>query len=198
MAARRRKDEDDKDDRNELHQLRLITGQLKAIHEDVHDNLRNIHCDVHRIVEILEVVPPAPGKTLGAFIAAIHGRSNTMAVVIPVPKLLDTEKVLLSVMPRKADGHVDAGAVVTWASSDPSQVGIEVGVDSFVFTDPQFSEDVTCPGNFNCYALTPNASGAGTVTVGAPGYESAEFSITYEPGVPRSLNASAGGPVSDL
>jgi len=122
-----------------------------------------------------------------------------VSVTIPVPKLLDTEKILLSVMPRKADGHVDTQATLTWVTSDPTQVGLEVGVDSFTFHDPQFNEDVTCPGSFNCFATTPLTTGTGTVTASAPGYESADFGpINYEPGVPRSLNASVGSPVSDL
>lgn len=122
-----------------------------------------------------------------------------MAVTVPVPKLLDTEKIVLSVMPRKADGHVDANAVISWATNDAAQVGIEPGTESFIFTDPQFGEDVTCPGAFNCTATTPNASGTGIVTASASGYESAEFGpINYEPGVPRSLNASVGSPIADL
>jgi len=120
-----------------------------------------------------------------------------MPVNVPVPQLLDTEKIQLSVMPRKTDGHVDTNATISW-SSDSADVGVEPGVDSFVFHDPQFDEDVTCPGAFNCFALTPNDSGTGTVTASASGYESAAFGpITYAPGQPRSLNASVGTPVSD-
>lgn len=122
-----------------------------------------------------------------------------MPAQIPVPALLDVEKILLSVMPRKADGHVDTAAVISWSSSDPAQVGIEIGTTDFTFHDPQFDEDVVCPGAFNCFALTPNTTGTGTVTAGAAGYESAEFGpISYAPGQPRSLNASVGSPVSDL
>lgn len=122
-----------------------------------------------------------------------------MAATVPVPKLLDTEKIMLSVMPRKADGHVDVAASVSWISSDPAQVGLDVGVDPFVFHDPQFNEDVTCPGAFNAFALTPLSEGNAVVTASAVGYESADFGpIIYAPGVPRSLNASVGGPVSDL
>ena len=119
-------------------------------------------------------------------------------VNVPVPKLLDTEKILLSVMPRLADGHVDTAAAVTWEATVAAQVGAEPGTEPFVFHDPQFDEDVTCPGVFNCFALTPLNTGTGTVVASAPGYESAEFGpIVYEPGVPRSLNASVGSPVSD-
>lgn len=123
-----------------------------------------------------------------------------MSVNIPVPKLLDVEKILLSVMPRKADGHVDATASITWTSSDPLQVGTEPGVDPFVFHDPQFDEDVTVPGAFNCFALTPGTSGVASITCsGGTAYEDAIFGpIEYAPGVPRSLNASVGSPVSDI
>lgn len=132
-------------------------------------------------------------------ISAIYGRRCQMAEVIAVPQLLDTEKILLSVMPRKADGHVDTAAVVSWTSSDSSQVGIEEGVDPFIFHDPQFDEEVECPGKFNCYALTPLTSGSASVTASAPGYDSAEFGpINYAAGQARSLNASVGSPLSDL
>lgn len=150
-------------------------------------------------VEILELLPKA--RPLGAMIAAIHGRRCVMPVTIPVPQLLDTEKILCSVMPRKRDGHVSTQAVVAWAANGDAQ--IEVGTAEFIFHDPQFDEDVTCPGSFNCYALTPGASGTGTVSVSgsdAEGvFDTAEFGpITWAPGQPRSLNASIGSPISDL
>ncbi len=115
---------------------------------------------------------------------------------ITVPKLLDTEKVLLSVMPRDAGGKIDVAAAITWASSD-SSVGAEPGTEAFDFTDTDGTV-TSCPGAFNCWATTPNASGGATVTVSAPGYESADFVIDYAAGVPRSLNASAGSAQSDL
>ena len=118
---------------------------------------------------------------------------------IPVPALLDVQKIVLSVMPRTADGHVDDKAVITWTSSDAAQIGIEPGVDTFVFHDPQFDVDVTCPGAFNCTALTPLDKGTGTVQAACPGYDSASFGpINYAPGVARSLNGSVGEAVSDL
>jgi len=140
-------------------------------------------------------------RSLGGFVAAVHGRRTTMPVNIPVPQLLDTEKILLSVMPRKRNGHVSTDAVVTWTASGDST--IEVGTDPFPFHDPQFNEDVTCPGNFNCYALTPGSSGTGTVTANATdaegAFEAAEFGpITWAAGQPRSLNASLGSPISDV
>lgn len=118
---------------------------------------------------------------------------------IAVPKLVDTEKIVLSVMPRKADGHVDVAASVNWSSSDASQVGIELDTEPFVFSDPQFGEDVTCPGAFNATATTPLESGSASVTASAAGYESAVFGpIEYAVGQPRSLNGSVGSPISDL
>jgi len=158
-----------------------------------------VYSESSRIIETLERLSvPDEYNTLGAQLASVHGRSTTMSPInIPVPKLLDIEKVLLSVMPRKADGKVDIGAVVTWVSSAPDQVGIEPGTEPFVFNDGD-NGDVTCPGNFNCFALTPLDTGAADVTVSAPGYDPAIFAISYAPGQPRSLTASYGQPVSDL
>lgn len=168
-------------------------------HDRIADEIHRVHLELASINDTLKTLSHPQSNALNGFIAAIYGRSVKMPVNVPVPQLLDTEKILLSVMPRKADGHVDTAAVVSWASSDGTQVGINVGTDTFVFHDPQFDEDVTCPGAFNCEALTPGTSGAATVTASAPGYDSAEFGpITYAPGVPRSLNASIGSPVSDL
>jgi hypothetical protein len=154
--------------------------------------LRHIH------IAIESCLTTAPN--LGAFVSSIHGRRLTMPANIPVPQLLDVEKIVLSVMPRKADGHVDTAAVVTWTASDPSSVGAEPGTVAFDFTDPQNGDEVVnCPGNFNCTATTPNASGTGTVTASAPGYDSAIFGpINYAAGQARSLNASVGSPISDL
>lgn len=164
----------------------------------MHHELKEIQRQLTRIEHKIDLCCQG-GRSLGAHISEVHGRRTKMPVNVPVPKLLDTEKIVLSVMPRKADGHVDIGAVISWVSSDPSQVGVEPGTDPFPFHDDQNSEDVTCPGNFNCTATTPNASGTATVTVSAPGYDSATFGpITYEPGVARSLNASVGTPQSDL
>lgn len=153
---------------------------------------------VDRLADLLEHRPHGQHSLHGR-VTAIYGKGHQMAANIPVPQLLDTEKILLSVMPRLANGHVDTAAVVTWVSSDDTQIGVQPGTDPFVFDDPQFNEDVTCPGNFNCFALTPFTSGTGSVTVSAPGYEDAVFGpITYAPGQPRSLNASVGSPISDL
>jgi hypothetical protein len=153
-----------------------------------------------RIARDLEA-HPAPRNHLGAYVSAVYGRRVPVSPVnIVVPKLLDTEKVLLSVMPRKADGHVDREALVTWESDDPSKVGVEPGTGTFDFTDDQNGgEVVTCPGFFNCFATTPlSDEESATVTVSAKGYDPAMFAISYAPGQPRSLNASYGQPVSDL
>lgn len=124
-------------------------------------------------------------------------------VVVPVPQLLDTEKIVLSIMPRKRNGHVSTDANITWTSSDPSQGEAIPGTGTFVYHDPQFDEDVTVPGSYNCTATTPLSSGTYTVTCAgsdAEGpFESADFGpIVYAPGQPRSLNASVGSPVSDV
>jgi len=117
-------------------------------------------------------------------------------VVVKVPNLLDVEKVLLSTMPRKADGTVDVGASQGWTSTDPS-IGIEVPSENFDFDDGA-NGVVTCPGHFNCWALTPGESGTGSVFSKRTGYEDVDFQITYAPGVARSQNPSVGQPVSDL
>lgn len=170
-------------------------GIIRAIHaveEDVEEGNA-------LLADILTALA-GQGHSLNGFIATINGRRFTHMANIPVPQLLDVEKITLSVMPRKADGHVDAAAVITWTSSDTSQVGVNVGTGTFDFTDPQNgNEVVTCPGAFNCEALTPLSSGTATVTASCSGYEDAVFGpITYAPGVPRSLNGSVGLPVSDL
>lgn len=135
-------------------------------------------------------------KSQWPFVAAIYGRKCKMAQTVVVPQLLDVEKILLSTMPRKADGTIDATAVNTWASSD-SSVGIEVGAGTFDFDDGA-NGVVTCPGSFNCWALTPGENGSANVTSTIPGYEDVVFQISYVPGQPRSQNPSVGQPVSDL
>lgn len=118
---------------------------------------------------------------------------------VAVPKLLDIEKIVLSVMPRKADGSVDVDAQVSWSSSDPSQVGIEMNSEPFVYVDPQSGVEFNCPGAFNATATTPLASGSASVTATAPGYTPEYFGpIEYAAGVARSLNGSVGSPISDL
>ena len=126
-----------------------------------------------------------------------------MAVNIPVPQLLDVEKITLSVMPRLFNGHVSPNATIVWTSSDPTQGEAIPGTDPFVFHDSQFNEDVTVPGSYNCTATTPNTTGSYTVDCtgsDAEGtFDPVNFGpINYVPGVARSLNASVGSPVSDL
>jgi hypothetical protein len=167
-------------------------------HSEPHD-LHHLRHLIRLLEEIAALLRKHHSPTLGAFVNAIYGRNPHMPVTITVPKLLDTEKILLSVMPRKADGTIDATAVITWTSSDPSKVGVEPGTDPFPFDDGQGGGPVTVPGNFNCFATTPlSDEESATVTVSAPGYDSAVFPIGYAPGQPRSLNASVGQPVSDL
>jgi hypothetical protein len=148
------------------------------------------------VEKLVECLCHCHGRSQNGFVAEVHGRRPQMAQTVVVPQLLDVEKVLLSTMPRKADGTVDVNAVNTWTSSDPS-VGVEVGTGTFDFDDGA-NGTVTCPGSFNCFALTPGTNGAGTVTSKIPGYEDVDFTITYAPGVPRSQNPSVGQPVSDL
>jgi hypothetical protein len=174
-----------------------LVARLDSIVELSQQYGTGILLEAGRIIEILDQLREP--RSLGAHVAAVYGRRHSMSVVIPVPKLLDTEKILLSVMPRKADGTIDTAAAITWDSSDSSKVGIEPGVEAFPFDDGLGGGPVECPGYFNCWALTPMSDAEeATVTVSAPGYESADFVITYAPGVPRSLNASVGAPVSDL
>jgi hypothetical protein len=172
-------------------------------HESIQQEIEELRGTVAHgfrgVIEAIKVQQQQHSPTMGGTVSAIYGRRAKMSVNVPVPKLLDTEKIVLSVMPRKADGHVDTAATISWTSSDASQVGVEPGTEPFVFTDPQFSEDVTCPGAFNCTATTPLSAGTASVTASASGYESAEFGpIVYEAGQPRSLNASVGSPISDL
>ena len=183
----------------DAHQLEQIIHGISRIVRHLEESTIAMHREAGRIIEALDRISgPAERSTLGAFVASVQGRSGSMSPInIPVPKLLDVEKVLLSVMPRKADGKIDVNAVVTWTSSAPDQVGIEPGTEPFIFNDSA-EGDVTCPGNFNCFALTPLDTGAADVTVSAPGYDPAIFAISYAPGQPRSLNASYGQPVSDL
>ena len=165
-----------------------------------------------RLVQIassLEACCHGGGRSLGGFVAAVYGRRTIMAVNIPVPELKDTEKIMCSVMPRLSNGHVSPNASITWTPAGDVQA--EVGTDPFVFHDKRLNpdgsvlweEDVTCPGAYNAFALTPGPTGTGTLTASGSDsegtFEAAEFGpIHWMPGVPRSLNASVGSPVSDL
>lgn len=116
---------------------------------------------------------------------------------LPPIRVLDVQKVKFSVMPRKANGRVDANASISWQSSNPEEVVLEPGTEPFVYHDPQFDEDVTVPGAFNCYAKTPLKSGSATITCSASGYETVEQPFSYDPGAPRSLNFSVSAPEFD-
>jgi len=117
-------------------------------------------------------------KTLTVNVISIEGKSP-MATLPPL-KMLDVEKVQLSVAPQLANGEPDTTVDVSWESSDPSQVSVEPAED-----------------DRSCFCLTPLETGVATVTVSAPGYESVTIEISYAPGVPRSLNATIGSPVPD-
>jgi hypothetical protein len=171
--------------------LNDIEKRLKGIEKAIREGSQHI-------VEALKPAPPER-RSLDPLLVAVYGRRAQMPVNVPVPKLLDTEKILLSVMPRLANGHIDTTVAITWTKDGDTDT--QVGTDPFPYTDPQFPEDgeLQIPGDRNCFALTPGIAGTGNVTASAPGYDSAIFGpINWEPGVPRSLNASIGAPISDL
>jgi hypothetical protein len=99
---------------------------------------------------------------------------------LPPVKLLDTEKVLISVAPKNADGSDDASVDVSFSSSDPS-VGIEEQEDGR-----------------SAFVLTPGESGSAIISVSAPGYAGESLEVSYASGAPRALNLSVGSPQSDL
>lgn len=157
---------------------------------------------VHQIVEDLvnlveDVLEPCERRSLNPAITGFQGKGKTKMVVLPEVHMLDVEKVLLSVMPRLTNGKIDVSAQVSWVSDTPDQVGVQPGTDPFDFNDGD-NGIVSCPGFFNCWALTPLDAGQGSVTASAPQYESAQWPIFYQPGAGGSLNASTGQPVSDL
>lgn len=194
------------EDRSALGEIKHALFELRHDQRWCIDRIRDLTDEIRVLVALHEA--PAGGPSLGASVTAIYGRSHSMPINVPVPKLLDTEKIELGVMPRKADGHIDNAAVLSWVSSDASQVEASVGTVPFDFEDVHLAADgvteewrevVTCPGNFKCTALTPLTLGSASVTASAPGYDSAIFGpINYEQGVARSLNPSVGSPVSDL
>ena len=100
---------------------------------------------------------------------------------MPVPPVVlkDTEKLLISVAPQLANGDPDTSVDVSFVSSDPS-VGVEEQADGR-----------------SAYILTPGESGSATITASAPGYAPEDIAVSYEPGVPRSLNLSVGNPEPD-
>jgi len=100
-------------------------------------------------------------------------------ITLPVVKLLDVEKVLLSSSPTLPDG-TPASIIPTWESSDPDQVSLEVSEDGLT-----------------CWALTPLESGQADITVSAVGFRTVIIPIIYAPAVPGELNVSVGNPVPD-
>lgn len=129
---------------------------------------------------VCRCLKPEAKASLGLHVSQIHGKGRPMATIPPI-KMLDVEKVLLSVAPQKADGTPDDAVNVTWTSSDPAQVGIE----------PQDAL------GRSIYALTPLDTGVATVTATGAGYEPDTVEISYAPGQPRKLNLSAGTPVPE-
>jgi hypothetical protein len=134
-----------------------------------------------KVIDTLEKHTPGPRKGLGLYINTVYGKRCNMAVLPPI-KMLDVEKVLLSVAPQKADGTVDDSVIVTWSSSDPTQVGVE----------PSSTDN-----GRSCFALTPLESGTAIISASAPGYDTDTVEVSYAPGVAGKLNLSAGTPVSD-
>lgn len=158
------------------------------------DELFNkLDCLVERLCACLK--PEATAK-LGLHVSLIqgHGKDKPMPTAPPI-KMLDVERVLLAVSPQKANGTPDPTVQISWSSSDPDQIGIDVlpehdGLDAEGNT-------ITIPATHAAWALTPLDRGAATITASATGYEADIQEISYEPGVPGRLNLSAGIPVPD-
>lgn len=160
-----------------------MTTRGRSEHEVVHALGHLQKALIKRLDEIKALLKPGHDRApkLSLAITEVHGRRYKMATLPPI-KLLDVEKVLLSVSPQKSDGTVDDSVVVTWTSSDPAQVGLEVS---------------TTDNGRSCFALTPLDHGTATITASAPGYASDTVDITYAPGTPGVLNLSAGNPQPD-
>ena len=181
---------------------------------DVDRILNEIKVVSHEVRDLHHTIKAGCGdparRSLNPYIKAIYGRRSTMANdIIPVPELLDTQKIVCSVMPRLRNGHISVNASVTWAAEGDTTV--EPGVDPFPFHDIRlkddgsvdFEEDVTCPGSFNATATTPGSSGSGKVIAAGSDAEGAfdgcEFGpINWHQGAPRKMNGSVGSPISDL
>lgn len=131
--------------------------------------------------EFVEIYRGRRSGMLGLHISSIHGRRIKMAALPPL-RMLDVEKVLLSVAPQKANGDPDTEVTVSWTSSAPEQVGVEPSTED---------------NGRSAWALTPLERGAATITVSAPGYETDTLEIAYEPAVAGKLNLSAGTPVPE-
>jgi hypothetical protein len=138
--------------------------------EDMRDSLAQIEAQMG--------AQPGSQAGLNLNIREVYGRSIPVAQLPPVV-LKDTEKVLVSVAPKKPDGSDDTDVDVSFASSDAS-VGVEEQ-----------------PDGRSAYVLTPGERGSAVITVSAPNYADETLSISYEPGAKGSLNLSVGSPEPD-
>jgi len=171
-------------------------GRRDRDHEFKEAHLRTLKGIEKHFAELVEIFSsPSHSKAgLGFFVREIQGKRFTMITRPPIV-MLDVERVLVSVAPRKPNGDPDPTVQVAWASSDPAQVGVEVlpeheGLDAEGLP-------ITIPGTHEAWLLTPLDRGAADVTISAPGYETTLQPLSYEPGVPGQLNVSVGTPVPD-
>jgi hypothetical protein len=146
------------------------------------------------ICELTHALKHKAPRVLGVHVREVQGKERTMALLPPIA-LLNVERVKIATAPLKADGTPDSTVIVSWASSDPAQVGIEPlpehdGLDAE-------GNPITIPDTHAAWATTPLDSGAAEITISAAGYETDVLPISYVPGVPRRLNVSVGTPVPD-
>lgn len=119
-----------------------------------------------------------------------------MAHTNPTIELVETEKVLLSAAPALPDGTPDPNVVLSWTSSNPSQVGVDIPANV-----PDTEPPIPNTNNHVAWATTPLANGSAVISIKAQGgaqvYEEVLQPVTYTAAVPGSLNVSGGVPVSD-
>jgi hypothetical protein len=172
--------------------------ERRPTHDDdrlLRELVQHVHAIDQSFKKLVDILSAPQGKAeLGLFVREIHGRRSTMITRPPIV-MLDVERVLVSTAPRKPDGTPDPAVQVSWVSSAPDQVGIEVlpeheGLDAEGLP-------ITIPGTHEAWLLTPLDRGAADVTISAPGYESTLQPLSYEPGVRGQLNVSVGTPVPD-
>lgn len=172
------------------------------------ERTQSAHTATMARIEAAVTAAPVKPSLGGHFEGFENERTEPMPDVITLPEAKDNQRWKVRILPRKADGHINAALTgVEWVSTDPATVGTVPGTQPFDFEDVRLNEDgteawrevVTCPGFFRCKLTTPLASGSGVnVTVSAPGYASAVFeNLTYSQGVPMSLNAGFGEIESD-
>jgi hypothetical protein len=138
--------------------------------------------------------PPQSGLHVREF----HGRRITMATAPPI-RMVDSERVLLAVRPRKADGTPDNTVTYTWSSSDQAQVGIDAqGLPEHPGTDAE-GNPITIPATYEAWATSPLDAGLAVVTAtpNTPKYTTDTIEVSYVPGTPGASNLSAGTPVPD-